>query len=41
MACVGVDILKDLKEELAWATDKRLWVINNIMLFKIFIPLRN
>ena len=30
-----------LKEELAWATDKLLRVISNIMLFKTVIPLRN
>ena len=36
-----VHILKCLKEELAWAKDKQLWVINNIMLFKTVISLRN
>ena len=32
---------KSLKEELAWAIDKRLQVVNNKMLFKTVIPLRN
>ena len=41
VACVDIHISKHLKEELAWATDKWLWVISNIMLFKIVIPLRN
>ena len=41
VACVGVHVLKCLKEELVWATDKRLWVISNIILFKTVIPLRN
>ena len=29
-----------VKEKLAWATVKWHWVISNIMLFKIVIPLR-
>ena len=33
--------MRQLIEELAWATDKRLWVISNIMLFITVIPLRN
>ena len=33
--------IKSLKEELAWAIDKRLQVVSNKMLFKIVIPLRN
>ena len=33
--------IKALKQELPWATDKRLKVINNKMLFKTVIPLRN
>ena len=41
MAYVGVHVSRRLKEELAWATDKRLQVISNIMLFKTVIPLRN
>ena len=41
MACVGVHVLRQLKEELAWATDEQLQVISNIMLFKTVIPLRN
>ena len=31
---VDVCISSYLKEELAWAVDKRLWVISTIMLFK-------
>ena len=31
MACVGVHVSRRLKEELAWATDKRLQVISNII----------
>ena len=30
-----------IKEKLAWAIDKWLWVISNKMLFKAVIPLRN
>ena len=30
----GCTCIKVLKSELAWATDKQLWVISNIMLFK-------
>ena len=41
MAYVGIHVSRQLKEELAWATDKRLQVISNIMLFKTVIPLRN
>ena len=37
--CMRV-VLSGLKEELAWDTDKRLWVIRNIMLFKTVILLR-
>ena len=29
MACVGISVLKHLKEERAWTTDKLLQVINN------------
>ena len=32
--------IEQLKEELAWATDKWLMVISNIMLFKTVIQLR-
>ena len=39
--CVGIHILRRLKEELAWTTYKRLRVISNIMLFKTVIPLGN
>ena len=34
MVCRCMHILRSLKEELAWATDKWFWVISNIMLFK-------
>ena len=34
MVDVDVRILSHLKEELTWATDKRLRVISTIMLFK-------
>ena len=34
MVDLDVCVSSLLKEELAWATDKRLWVISNIMLFK-------
>ena len=30
---VGVHMSRCLKEELAWATNKRLWVISNIMIY--------
>ena len=41
VAYMGVCISRHLKEELAWATDKKwLQVISNIMLFKTVIPLR-
>ena len=41
MAYVNVRVSKSLKEGLAWAKDKQLQVISNIMLVKIVIPLRN
>ena len=41
VACVGGCVLRQLKEELAWATDKWVWVISKILLFKTVIPLRN
>ena len=34
---MNICISKYLKEELAWAIDKRLWVISNRSLFKIVI----
>ena len=37
---VNVCISRYLKEELAWAIDKQLWLITKIMLFKTVIPLR-
>ena len=41
VAYVNVRVSKSLKEELAWAIDKRLRVVSNKMLFKTVIPLRN
>ena len=41
VAYVNILISRHLKEELAWAIDKRLWVISNKMLFKTAVPLRN
>ena len=38
---VNVRVWKSLKEELAWAIDKRLRVVSNKMLFKTVIPQRN
>ena len=38
---VNVCISKSLKEELAWATNKQVQVISNIMLVKTVMPLRN
>ena len=31
---VEVYVLSHVKEELAWAVEKRLWVISTVMLFK-------
>ena len=39
VVCVGVHVLRLLKEDLAWATYKRLWVISNLK--QLAIPLRN
>ena len=41
VAKMGVQVSRHLKEELAWAIDKWLQFIRNIMLFKTAIPLRN
>ena len=41
MVYVNIHILRNLKEELAWAIDKWLQVISNVMLFKTAILLRN
>ena len=41
VAYVKVLESKSLKEEMAWAIDKLLRVVNNKMLFKTVIPLRN
>ena len=37
MACVGANVSRRIKKGLAWATDKWLQVISNIMLFKTVI----
>ena len=37
---MGVRVLRCLKQ-LVWATDKKLSVISDVMLFKTVIPLRN
>ena len=36
VACMDVCTSRNLKEELAWATDKQLQVISNIMLFNSY-----
>ena len=41
VAYVNVCVLRHLKEDLAWAIDKWLQVINNKMLFKTVVPLRD
>ena len=41
VACMGVHVLRPLKEELAWVIDKRLQVISDIMLVKTVIPLKS
>ena len=40
VAYVNVRVSRRLKEELAWAIDKRLRLIINAILFKTVIPLR-
>ena len=40
VAYMNVHVVRNLKEELAWAIDKWLWVISNTVLFKTVIPLR-
>ena len=40
MVDVDVRVSSHLKEELAWATDKQLWVISTIMVFKSTKELR-
>ena len=37
----GVHVSRLLKEELAWATDKWLQLISNMMLFKTVVPLKS
>ena len=37
---MNICALGHLKDELAWAIDKWLWVTSNKMLFKTVIPLR-
>ena len=39
VVCMGVGVSMQLKEEIAWAIDTRLWIISNKMLFKIVILL--
>ena len=41
MAYAGIHVLRCLKEEQAWARDKWLWIIINMVLFKTLIPPRN
>ena len=41
VVCVGLHVLRLLKEGLSWAINKRLQVISNKTLFKTVIPLRN
>ena len=41
MASVDAHVLRHVKEELAWAIDKRFQVNSNKMLFKTVIPLKN
>ena len=37
-----VCVLRLLKEELAWDTDKQLWIISNVMLFEtVIMPLKD
>ena len=36
-----IRVLRPLKEELAWATNKQLKVVSNKMFFKTIIPLKN
>ena len=38
---VGIHISRDIKEKHTWATNKQLWIISIIMIFKTVIPLRN
>ena len=41
VAYVNVRISKHIKEELAWAINKRLLVISNEILFTTVMPLKN
>ena len=41
VAYVNVCVSRHLKEELAWAIDKRFRVVSYKMLFKTVTPLRN
>ena len=41
MVYVNICVSRRLKEELAWAIDKWVHVIGNIMLYETVIPLRN
>ena len=38
---MSIHISKNLKEELAWPTDKQLQAISNILLVKTVMPLKN
>ena len=40
VAYVNIWVSRHLNEELAWAIDKQLWLIINVMLFETVIPLR-
>ena len=37
---MNIHVLRHLKEELAWAIDKRLQFISYLILLKTFIPLK-
>ena len=36
---MSVRVSRDLKQELAWAIDKWLWIMSNTMLIQTVIPL--
>ena len=38
---MSIHISRNLKEELAWPTDKQLQAISNILLVKTVMPLKN
>ena len=37
----GVNVLRNLKEELVWAIDKQFWLISIVLLLKTLMPLTN